>query len=170
MNHALRSFFWLHLAAAALLLAGCASHPQGIHSGHAHGGSASALSASIAAEPQGDYYIGRRYYKREFKFWGYVRRPGQPWSSAQLVMMNESQKLAPDRAREEFGFDNGYEYRLSGNFTGERVYEPASNGIYPEFMLRNYQLISSNPPPIFKSQRDSRARAAVGRLTVERPE
>ncbi|CAN5132750.1 hypothetical protein BH20VER2_BH20VER2_06880 [soil metagenome] len=169
MNYALRFFLSVQLVAAAFLMGGCASHPQGIHSARG-GASSAALAASIASEAPGDYYIGRRYYKRDFKFWGYVRRPGQPWSSAQLVMMNETQKLAPDRAREQFGFDNGYEYRLIGNFTGERVYEPASNGIYPEFMLRNYQVISTNPPPIFKSQRDSRAQAALGRLTVERPE
>ena len=43
--------------------------------------------------------IGRRYFKPDFKFWGYVRGPGQSWSTAQLVMLNEKQKLAPDRER-----------------------------------------------------------------------
>ncbi|MDQ3622430.1 MAG: hypothetical protein M3463_08085, partial [Verrucomicrobiota bacterium] len=37
---------------------------------------------AIRAEPPGDYYIGRRLFKKDYKFWGYVRRPGQPWSSA----------------------------------------------------------------------------------------
>jgi len=169
MKNALRLFLTVHLAATAFLVGGCATHSQGIHSSRG-GSSAAALAASIQSEAPGDYYIGRRYYKRDFKFWGYVRRPGQPWSTAQLVMMNETQKLSPDREREQFGFDHGYEYRLIGNFSGEKVYEPASNGIYPEFVLKNYQLSTTNPPPIFRSQRDARARAALGRLTVERPE
>ena len=129
-----------------------------------------AMAQGIAAEPPGDYFIGRRYYKPDFKFWGYVRRPGQPWTTAQLVMLNEKQKLAPDRERLAFGSDNNYEYKLYGYFTADKVYEPASNGIYPEFVLTGYELISSNPPPIFKTQYDSRAQAASTRFLIERPE
>ena len=48
-------------------------------------------------------------------------------------MLNEKQKLAPDRAANSFGSDNNYEYKLYGQFSGDTVYEPASNGMYPEF-------------------------------------
>src|SRR5438094_527213 len=125
---------------------------------------------NIAAEPAGDYFIGRRYYKSDYKFWGYVRRPGQPWSTAELVMLNEKQKLAPDRERVDFGSDNNYEYKLYGYFSGDKVYEPASNSIYPEFVLKGYQLISMNPPPIFKSQFRGHATAEDLRYVVEKPE
>ena len=138
--------------------------PEGIQQARA------SMAQSIASEPPGDYYIGRRYYKPDFKFWGYVRRPGQPWSTAQLVMLNEKQKLAPDRQALNFGSDNNYEYKLYGSFSGDRVYEPASNTIYPEFVLKNYQLISTNPPPIFKSQFNGSANAANTRYTIEKPE
>jgi len=30
------------------------------------------------------------------------------------------------------------------------VYEPASNGMYPEFVLKGYELLSQTPPPIFR--------------------
>jgi len=86
-----------------------------------------AASAAIAAEAPGDYFIGRRYYKKDYKFWGYVRRPQQPWSTAQMVMMNEQEKLAPDRAQNNLGMDNNYEYKLYGDYSGQTVYEPASN-------------------------------------------
>ncbi len=147
----------------SLWLTGCQMEPEGIQQARA------ASTQSIASEPPGDYFIGRRYYKPDFKFWGYVRRPGQPWITAQLVMLNEKQKLAPDRAALNFGSDNNYEYKLSGYFSGDRVYEPASNGIYPEFVLKDYQLLSTTPPPIFKSQVDGAAQSAVTRLTIERP-
>jgi hypothetical protein len=124
----------------------------------------------IAAEPPGDYFIGRRYFKGSvYKFWGYVRKPGQPWNTAQLVVFNEKEKLAPDREKLSFGSDNNYEYKLYGTFSGQTVYEPASNGFYPEFVLKRYDVISTNPAPIFKSQYNDRARAAVGR-TIEKPE
>ena len=38
-----------------------------------------ALSAAIAGEKPGPYYIGRRFYKVDYKMWGWVRKPGEPW-------------------------------------------------------------------------------------------
>lgn len=163
----LRRFLLLSaLLALAVTLSGCASAggAQGIQQARID------TAARIAQEPPGDYWIGRRYFKPVYKFWGYVRRPGQPWSTAKLVMLNENEKLAPDRAQEKFGIDNNHEYRLYGHFTGETVYEPASNGFYPEFILKNYELVSTNPPPIFKSQVSGRAQAGTSRTTIERPE
>jgi hypothetical protein len=148
----------------ALFLAGCETEPTGIER------SKMAIKAQIAAEPPGDYYVGRRYYKPYFKFWGYVRRPNQPWSTAKLVMLNEKEKLAPDRQQLSFGSDNNYEYRLYGGFTGQTVYEPASNGFYPEFLLKRYELISTNPLPIFRSQVSGEAQAQQTRYSIERPE
>src|SRR6201982_3542835 len=135
-----------HLLLGAGFFSACETVPQGMQ--HAR----SEMAQHIATEPAGDYFIGRRYYKPDYKFWGYVRRPGQPWSTAELVMLNEKQKLAPDRERLDFGSDNNYEYKLYGYFSGDNVYEPASNTIYPEFVLKNYELISTNPPPIFSTQ------------------
>ena len=148
----------------ALFFAGCQTVPQGIQQARIE------MTQNIAAETPGDYYIGRRYYKPDYKFWGYIRKPGQPWSSAELVMLNEKEKLAPDRERLEFGSDNNYEYKLYGNFSGDKVYEPASNGIYPEFVLKGYELISTNPPAIFKSQMSGRSRPTDLRYVVEKPE
>ncbi len=148
----------------ALFFASCETTPKGIQQARIE------MAQKIAAEQPGDYYIGRRYFKPVFKFWGYVRRPGQPWSSAQMVMLNEKQKLAPDRERLSFGSDNNYEYKLYGDFSGDKVYEPASNTVYPEFVLKNYELISTNPPPIFKSQMSGGAQAKTTSVTIEKPE
>jgi len=153
-----------NLLLGAAFFGGCETVPQGIQQARLE------MSQNIAAEPGGDYFIGRRYYKPDYKFWGYVRRPGQPWSTAQLAMLNEKDKLAPDRERLEFGSDNNYEYKLYGSFSGQTVYEPASNGFYPEFVLKRYELISSNPPPIFKSQIRGGPSPTELRYTVEKPE
>lgn len=158
------SLRFIIFGAMLTLFSGCETVPQGIQQARID------LARQIAAESPGNYYIGRRYFKPDFKFWGYVRRPGQPWSTAVLVMLNEKEKLAPDREQLHFGIDNNYEYKLYGYFSGERVYEPASNTIYPEFVLKNYQLISTNPPPIFKSQYSGTAQAATTRYTIEKPE
>jgi hypothetical protein len=138
--------FFSFAALAALLLTSCQTVDR-------EGPDRAALAAAILAEQPGDYFIGRRMYKKDYKIWGWVREPGQPWKTAKLVMMNEQVKLAPDRSQGTLGVDNNFEYRLRGRFTGETVYEPASDRFYPEFQLTGYELISQNPPSIYVVKR-----------------
>src|SRR5258707_7286132 len=106
-------------------------------------------SERVKSEQMGDYFIGRRLFDQHFYFWGYVKKPGESWDRAKLVMLNEKITLAPDRARNAIGSDNNFEYRLYGYFSGDRVYESASGRFYPEFVLKKAELIDSNPPAIF---------------------
>lgn len=138
-------FSWCLLLAALLVVSGCETTTVTRADPRA--------AAAIAAETPGDYFIGRRYYKQDYKMWGWVRRPGQPWKSAQLVMLNENTMIAPDRAEGNIGVDNNREYRLRGRFTGGQVYEPASNRFYPEFVLTGHEVISTAPPMIFGDRR-----------------
>ena len=134
--------------ASVFALSGCAtlSESQSTNAARA------AMAAEIQAEAPGNYYIGRRYYKVDYKFWGYIRKPGQPWTTAKLVMLNENRRLAPDREGGTLGSDNGSEYKLLGTFSGDTVYEPASNGFYPEFVLTGSELRNATPAPIFNPQ------------------
>jgi hypothetical protein len=143
----------------ALFVSGCAT-PSAVDASRA------AMTAAIANEPPGNYFIGRRFYRRSYFFWGYVRKPREPWASAQLVMLNEQKLHAPDREANAIGYDNNYEYRLEGYFSGDKVYEPASNQFYPEFVMTRYQQITASPLPIF---RDVRA-ADPNRLMIDKPE
>lgn len=136
------------LSACLLLLAGCEAPivyqtPE----------DRQALSHAISGEKQGPYYIGRRFYKVDYKMWGWVRKPGEPWKQSQLVMFNEQKKLAPDRDRNDIGCDNNYEYRLTGHFSGEKVYEPASDSFYPEFVLTGATVTSTNATLIYPDKR-----------------
>lgn len=116
-------------------------------------GARTSMNAAILGEAPGDYFIGRRMYKQDYKMWGWVREPGKPWKSAKLVMMNEQVKLAPDREAGKLGSDNNYEYRLFGNFSGGMVYEPASDSFYPEFLLKGYEVKSTAPARIYSTRR-----------------
>jgi hypothetical protein len=150
----------LIIAAATLLLVGCQTTEDQFTQ------SQTLLNRTIAGEPPGNYFVGRRFYRKNFFFWGYIRQPRQPWSSAKLVMMNEQKMLAPDRQANKAGFDSNYEYRLQGYFSGQTVYEPASNSFYPEFVLTSYKLISDHPPQIF---RDPKA-MDPDRLYIDKPQ
>ncbi len=111
-------------------------------------------NARIATEPMGNYYIGRRWWTDGTRFWGYLRKPREPWSQARLVIMNESVQKQPDRISEEggarvHGYDSNYEYRIWGSFTGATVYDPNSNFRIPEFRLSKYELITRTPGFLF---------------------
>jgi hypothetical protein len=156
----MRRIAFIVVAFASLLLAGCETtqdeyaRPQSI------------LNQAIAAEAPGRYFVGRRFYRRNYFFWGYIRQPRQPWSTAKLVMLNEQKTHAPDRQANAIGSDNNYEYRLEGYFSGQTVYEPASNSFYPEFVLTSYKIISDHPSGIF---RDPNA-MNPDRLYIDKPQ
>jgi hypothetical protein len=134
------------LAAAAFFLNACQTVDR-------EAPARAAMNAAIRAEAPGDYFIGRRMYKSDYKMWGWVREPGKPWTTAQLVMLNEQTKLAPDREAGKLGTDNNYEYRLRGRFSGDTVYEPASDKFYPEFILTGYELLNTKPTGIYITNR-----------------
>ena len=136
--------FALSLSVLLLLLAGCATPQQ-----FAPLMEPPAVAQQIAAEPVGDFYIGRRIYAPPFAIWGYVRSPRQSWKTAKLVILNEKFQFAPDRARNQLGSDNGSEYRLYGNFSGDQIYDASSGRFCAEFVLKRAELVSANPDPIW---------------------
>lgn len=109
----------------------------------------------IANEPKGSYFIGRRYFVNRTSFWGYIRKPGESWDQSKLSLLNEWSKLGPDRLAQDgpadarLGFNQNYEYKLWGNFTGSKAYDPNFNSFLPEFKLTGYKLISKTPGWIF---------------------
>lgn len=115
-----------------------------------------AREAEIARETPGDYYIGRRYYVPNTRFWGYVRKAGQSWRDARLVMMDESLVHTPDRGWEPphpkatYSGDNNCEYVISGKFTGEDAYDPGSNQVLPVFRPSAFTLRDKDPGFLFK--------------------
>jgi hypothetical protein len=144
----------LPVLASILLLTGCetggASNPR-------YAQQLEYRRLSIASEPRGDYYIGRRFHIDRTHFWGYVRRPGESWETSKLVVLNEKFKNAPDRLPEipadyghAYGYDQNSEYRLWGYYSGRKVYDPNSDLILPEFVLQRYELISDSPGWLFR--------------------
>ena len=111
---------------------------------------------AIAAEPRGDYYIGRRYYVPLTRFWGYLRKPGQSWRESKLVIMDESVVRTPDRGYEPpvkgatFGRDANVEYTLLGAYTGEKAYDPSTDQILPVFKATSYTVRNEDPGFLFK--------------------
>lgn len=158
----------------AILLASCGttqpSGLSGIHDGAqgnmgAGGPTIAQRQAQIANEPRGSFYYGRRYYVPKTRFWGYLRKPGQDWNDGRLVIFNERRRRQPDRFPEDgpagrrYGFDNNYEYRIEGRFTGRELYEPNSNQFLPEFELRSYDVVDRSPGWLFSPSDSYNARA-----------
>ena len=120
-----------------------------------------AREAEIAKEQPGDYYIGRRYYIPSTRFWGYLRRPGASWRTAQLVIMDESVVRNPDRGYEPpvkgaiFGTDNNVEYIVQGKLTGEKAYDPSTDLVLPVFKPTSFTLRNKRPGFLFVPSEES---------------
>lgn len=144
------------ITAACLALCQCAG-PSGNGSGSPNmgGPTQEERQAAIANEPTGNFYYGRRYYVEKTRFWGYLREPRQSANKAKLVIFKENRRKNPDRLHEDgpqgarYGFDNNYEYRIYGNYTGEKAYDPNSNQVLPVFALSDYQIVSRQPGWLF---------------------
>lgn len=112
--------------------------------------------AEIAQEKPGDYYIGRRYYLPMTRFWGYLRKPGESWRTAKLVIMDESQCRNPDRGYEPpakgavYGTDQNVEYIIRGQYTGEKAYEPGTDQILAVFKPTRFDVRNREPGFLFK--------------------
>lgn len=111
--------------------------------------------AEIALETRGDYYIGRRYYVPFTRFWGYLRRPGESWRTAKLVIMDETDVRNPDRGYEPpvpgaiFGKDANVEYIVHGRFTNENAYDPSTDQILPVFRPQRFSVRNRKPGFLF---------------------
>jgi hypothetical protein len=142
------------LSITCTLLTQCSSSSMG--SGNLGGPTTEQRTADIASEPTGDFFYGRRYFIEKTRFWGYLRKPRESWNRGQLVLMREDKKRTPDRLSENgspgqrYGFDNNYEYRIRGQYTGRKAYDPNSNQFLPEFMLSDYELINRQPGWLFR--------------------
>ena len=145
-------FSLLPLLAAALIMSGCTTPPI-------DGPQTAARHAAILAEPPGDYWVGRRYYvTSEYgtcRFWGYLRRPRQSWDQGQLVVMLETHIKSPDRlpviaqSGPAHGYDQNHEYRIQGQFTGTKVYDPNSDLELPVFRPTRFDLLDPRPGFLF---------------------
>ncbi|WP_411827357.1 hypothetical protein [Luteolibacter sp. AS25] len=148
---------WALLSVVSIVLCQCAGSSGGSIGGPPNmgGPTVEQRSEKIANEQTGDFYYGRRYYVNKTRFWGYLRKPRQSADQAKLVLFDERSKYAPDRKSESgppgarYGYDNNYEYRISGNYTGKEAYDPNSDQFLPVFRLTNYQLVETSPGWLF---------------------
>ncbi len=167
----LRSLFTTFAAFALLpLLTQC-------HSMRSDCEAVAAREQAIAQEPAGDYYIGRRYYVPTTRFWGYLRRPGQSWSTAKLVIMDEQLASCPDRGYEPplanatFGTDDNVEYIITGQYLKEQAYEPNSNQVLDVFQASRYQVRDAKPGFLFRpSEPHSSTYVALFPYLMPKPE
>jgi hypothetical protein len=142
------------LGLVSVMLVQCG--PAALRSGNLGGPPLEVRNAAIASEATGDFYYGRRYFVEKTRFWGYVRQPRQPWSRAKLVMIREDLKQVPDRLPEDgsggrpYAYDQNFEYRLRGFYTGQEAYDPNSNQFLAEFMLTGYELVDDKPGWLFR--------------------
>jgi hypothetical protein len=103
---------------------------------------------SIASEPPGDYFVGRRFHIERTHFWGYVRRPAESWDK--FMKQPDRYPEVPNGDGPAYGSDHNTEYRLWGYYSGRKAYDPNSNLMLPEFVLQRYEVKNESPGWLFK--------------------
>ncbi len=152
-TYLLKLFSAICLAVFTLLLTQCATsnslsyrHPE-----------VKARNKVIATEnyPK-DTFIGRRYMIEEACFWGYLRRPTQPWERSFLVAMDETSLKTPDRITfgetrngKKYGYDHNYEYLIEGAYTGRSIYDSKIGVKVLEFKPTKFKLLNKNSGWLF---------------------
>ena len=116
------------------------------------------LAAIILTSCQSTTFTGRRWYvhspEASCRFWGYLKKPGQSWHQAQLVVMDENSGVSPpDRAAVApgppfYGDDHNCEYAIEGRYTGKKAYDPNSDLELPTFAASSFRVINRNPGPL----------------------
>ena len=151
-----RRLLLLFTAVLPLLLPSCGTTSgAGYDDENDNGPEVQARNGAILAEPRGDWFIGRRYFTNKCRYWGYVRKPGELWTSARLVVMDESSTRTPDRLPEQpstgnaLGYDHNTEYRIWGHYSGRNAYDPNSDRELPVFVATRYEAVSANPGFLF---------------------
>lgn len=114
--------------------------------------------ASLTGCESGGAYTGRRWFvhsgESQCRFWGYMKKPAQDWSSAKLVILDESRGISPpDRPANPAGpprngDDHNCEYEVQGSFTGKSAYDPNSDLELPLFAARSFRLVNRFPGPL----------------------
>jgi hypothetical protein len=123
------------LAAAAL--AGCASTEMPPPSSDP-----GPRLSSLGSQP---YWIGHRVYRENAMAWGWVKRAGDPWSKAQLVVIREEKAAAPHRSLGSLAADDSHEYRLYGSIWGRKAYDPVLNRYLEVLDLERYEPLGRQP-------------------------
>ncbi len=148
---------WALVSALCYFLCQCAGSSGGSGGPPNMGGPTQAeRDSAIANEATGDFYYGRRYHVKKTRFWGYLRQPRQSPSRAKLVIFDETNKRSPDRLSEngppgaQYAFDNNYQYKIRGNYTGQEAYDPNSNQFLPVFRLTGYEVVDKDPGWLFR--------------------
>lgn len=100
-----------------------------------------------------DTYTGRRWFVRipghTCYFWGYIKKPGQKWTAARLVVIDQRVSVPPPDAAggkpELIGSDHNFEYTIEGSFTGRSAYDPNADLVLPTFAAKKFTLVNRAP-------------------------
>jgi len=84
--------------------------------------------AEIAAEPPGDYLLAIDISRESvYKFWD-TSQTGSTLEHRETRGPERKGKARAGSEKLSFGSDNNYDIQTLGSFSGQTVYEPASNG------------------------------------------
>jgi len=116
------------------------------------------LAAPMVGYQEGDtkgatfWIVHRMTDDRGGHGWGWIRKSGDDWSSAQWFALQETPGLAvaPQRKLVAFDADLDWEFKFWGEFASNRAYDPSQDEELPLFILKGYEVIGPAGPLYLK--------------------
>ncbi|MDX6767200.1 MAG: hypothetical protein SFU85_10465 [Candidatus Methylacidiphilales bacterium] len=105
----------------------------------------------------GPIWIGHRAVIDRYAGWGWIKKDKQSWGSAKWVMLEEApgKSVAPGRHYGRPTGDDGMTYRLYGEFTDYKGYEPNYDVFVDVFRIRGWETIGKEQHPNLRPPRSS---------------
>jgi len=103
-----------------------------------------------AGKQTGPPFIGHRAVIEKYTGWGWIKPEGQSWGNAQWAAIQEDLEvglIVPGRYLAHPDQDNDTQYRLFGQFTDDKAYEPNLDVFIPIFQLHGFERIGKAPRP-----------------------
>jgi hypothetical protein len=91
-----------------------------------------------------DYLIAhRRVDDAGGSGWGWIKKEGQSWSSAQWIALQETPgvAVAPFRKLVSHEADDNWEFKFWGTIAPYKAYDPHLDEVVPVFVLQGYEVI-----------------------------
>jgi len=126
-----------------------------------------------------DYYIAHRGVDdMAGQGWGWVKKNGKSWDSAQWIALQETPgvAVAPFRKLTKRDGDTNWEFKFWGSFASYKAYDPHLDELLPVFVLQGYEVIGPQNsltnkvgPPDRANHRRSGASSREGRPILTDP-
>jgi hypothetical protein len=104
---------------------------------------------SSAGDTTGNIYIGHRAVVEKYNGWGWIKKESDSWNKSKWATIREvpGAIIVPGRYLKHPDNDANIQYRLYGEFSNDKAYEPNKDVFVDVFILKGFEVIGPASQP-----------------------